>query len=250
MEREPSEPAQRAEPARDLPPTPGRNRRRTERTPLGPTGRAALIAAVLAVPLAPLALGHGIGGTRTEDPPASTSEASVPGMPSGSVPVASNAKVVSPTSRPARPVAAPTGLSVPSIGLAAGAPEQLGLDNGGRLGAPVDFNRIGWFAQGPKPGEAGPAVMVGHVDSFGGPAVFFRLADIRAGQKIVVPRTDGRSTTFTVDAVKRYPKDAFPSAEVYGPTANAQLRLITCGGVFDRGARSYEDNVVVFASVH
>ena len=225
-------------------PTGRRTRRKTERTSLGPTGRAALIAAVLVVPLTPLAFG--IGDHQDPPPPATTA----PGMPSGTISIASNAKVVSPTQRPARPVAAPSGLSVPSIGLNVGAPEQLGLDPAGQLAAPADFNRIGWYRQGPKPGEAGPAVIVGHVDSFRGPAVFFRLSDIRAGQQIVVPRTDGRRTTFTVDAVKRYPKDEFPSDEVYGPTANAQLRLITCGGAFDRGARSYEDNIVVFASVH
>jgi sortase (surface protein transpeptidase) len=171
-------------------------------------------------------------------------------MPGGTVPVAANAKVVSPTKNAARPVAAPSGLSVPSIGLDVGTPEQLGLDGAGQLAAPVDFDRIGWYAQGPKPGEAGPAVIVGHVDSFRGPAVFFRLDEIRPGQQIVVPRSDGRRTTFTVDAVRKFAKDAFPSEQVYGPTANAQLRLITCGGTFDRSARSYEDNVVVFASVH
>lgn len=222
----------------------GRHRRGRERTPLGPTGRAALIAAALVVPLAPLAMGHGLGNQ------SGTSAAADAGMPAAAVPVATSARVVPATGRPARPVAAPSGLSVPAIGLTAGAPETLGLDTAGRLGAPVDFARIGWYAQGPKPGEAGPAVIVGHVDSFRGPAVFFRLREMKPGQQIVVPRTDGRRTTFTVDAVKHYPKDAFPSDEVYGPTANAQLRLITCGGAFDRDVRSYEDNVVVFASVH
>ena len=77
-----------------------------------------------------------------------------------------------------------------------------------------------------------------------------RLQEIPVGATVTVPRTDGRSTTFTVDRIEVYPKDRFPSDEVYGPTANAQLRLITCGGSFDRAARSYRENVVVFASVH
>ncbi|WP_242623276.1 class F sortase [Pseudonocardia sediminis] len=209
---------------------------------LGPTGRAMIAVAVLAVPLGAAGLGVSNSGGPTEG---GTPEPVVAGAPA-----AVRAEVVPTSSRAKKPVAAPAVVAVPAIGLNAGAPEKLGLDAAGALTAPVDYNRIGWYAQGPKPGEAGPAVIVGHVDSFRGPAVFFRLHEMKAGQEIVVTRTDGWKTRFVVDKVARYPKDAFPSDEVYGPTANAQLRLITCGGAFDRDVRSYEDNVVVFASVH
>lgn len=221
-------------------PDPARRPERA-RVPLAPTGRATLVAAVLALPVIPL--------VAPPDEPAAPPSSPGPVTAAAAAPLAVRADPVKPAGH-ARPVAPPSGLVVPSIGLATGPPELLGLDPAGTLGAPVDFARTGWWAGGPKPGQAGPAVIVGHVDSAAGPAVFFRLREIPVGTQIVVPRTDGRKTTFTVDAVRSYPKDHFPSAEVYGATANAQLRLITCGGAFDRAARSYEENVVVFASVH
>ncbi|MEJ8278296.1 class F sortase [Pseudonocardia spirodelae] len=208
--------------------------------PLYPTLRAVAVSAVLLVPVVTTA------ALDPGDPPAETASAGLP-----PVPAAFRAAPAAPAgARGARPVAPPTGLSIPSIGLTVGEPEPLALDADGVLPAPADFARTGWWTGGPKPGEAGPAVIVGHVDSWRGPAVFFRLRDVPVGATVVVPRSDGRSTTFTVDAVRTYPKDRFPSDEVYGATANAQLRLITCGGAFDHAARSYDDNVVVFASVH
>ena len=93
----------------------------------------------------------------------------------------------------------------------------------------------------------GPAVLAGHVDSTAGPAVFWRLRDLAPGDEVLVDRADGTTARFTVTRVERHPKDAFPTDEVYGPTTGAELRLITCGGEFDRAARSYRDNVVVFA---
>ncbi|MBW0101574.1 class F sortase [Pseudonocardia sp. KRD291] len=222
------------------------SRGRSDAVRLGPTGRAVIAVAVLAVPLGAAGLGLSNSGG-----PATTPAQTVAPEPAvAAAPAAVRADVVPTAGRPGKPVAAPAGLSVPAIGLNTGAPERLGLDPAGRLTAPVDYDRTGWYAQGPKPGEAGPAVIVGHVDSFRGPAVFFRLREMKVGQEIVVTRTDGWKTRFVVDSVRSYPKDAFASDEVYGPTANAQLRLITCGGAFDRDVRSYEDNVVVFASVH
>jgi hypothetical protein len=126
---------------------------------------------------------------------------------------------------------------------------DLGLDATGALEAPADPALAGWYAHGPVPGDVGPAVLVGHVDSRRGPAVFFRLRDLSAGDEVLVDRSDGTTARFTVDRVERHPKDAFPTSAVYGPTADAQLRLVTCGGDFDRSARSYEDNVVVFATL-
>jgi sortase (surface protein transpeptidase) len=124
----------------------------------------------------------------------------------------------------------------------------LGVDrSGGALGPPPDTAVAGWFAQGTVPGAVGPAVIAGHVDSVHGPGVFFRLRDVVPGDAVLVDRADGRTLRFTVTRVARYPKAAFPTGEVYGATPDAELRLITCGGRFDRAQRSYEENVVVYA---
>jgi Sortase domain len=125
---------------------------------------------------------------------------------------------------------------------------RLGTDATGALVPPDDFQRAGWFAAGTVPGDVGPAVVAGHVDSVDGPAVFSRLDDLVPGDEVLVDREDGTTARFTVTGVGRYPKSDFPTAAVYGPTPRAELRLVTCGGDFDRSAHSYEDNVVVFAS--
>jgi sortase (surface protein transpeptidase) len=146
---------------------------------------------------------------------------------------------------PAR-VVAPSSLTLPAIGVRTTL-ATLGVDATGALVPPSDFARAGWFAQGPAPGAIGPAVLAGHVDSTAGPAVFFRLEELTAGDEVLVGRSDGTTLRFRVTRVARYPKTAFRTAEVYGPTPDAELRLITCGGDFDRSRRSYTDNIVVFA---
>jgi sortase (surface protein transpeptidase) len=125
--------------------------------------------------------------------------------------------------------------------------EDLTLNADGTLHAPNDYQHAGWYAQGTSPGDVGPAVIAGHVDSKTGPAVFFRLPDLRQGAIIEVTRA-GTPVKFKVLAVQKYAKAEFPTDEVYGPTPNPQLRLITCGGVFDHSKRSYLDNVVVYAA--
>ena len=142
--------------------------------------------------------------------------------------------------------AAPTRVRVPSIDVESEL-VRLGVDADQVLVPPADFGTAGWFAEGPAPGETGPAVIAGHVDSFEGPAVFFRLRDLQPGDEVLVDRADGSTARFEVRSVERYPKDAFPTEEVYGPTPRAELRLITCGGEFDADERSYRDNVVVTA---
>jgi LPXTG-site transpeptidase (sortase) family protein len=124
--------------------------------------------------------------------------------------------------------------------------EDLTLNADGTLHPPTDFEHAGWYAQGTSPGDVGPAVIAGHVDSKTGPAVFFRLRDLRQGDIVEVTRA-GAQVKFKVLAVRKYPKAQFPTDEVYAPTPNAQLRLITCGGTFDRNRRSYVDNIVVYA---
>ncbi|SOD93210.1 class F sortase [Blastococcus haudaquaticus] len=141
---------------------------------------------------------------------------------------------------------APDRLVVPSAGVDA-ALIGAGPDAEGALVPPADPAVAGWYTEGPAPGETGPAVVTGHVDWAGAPGVFAGLAAVDAGAEIRVVRADGSTALFTVTRVERAPKTAFPTTEVYGPTSGAELRLITCGGVFDRSRGSYEDNVVVFA---
>jgi hypothetical protein len=144
-------------------------------------------------------------------------------------------------------VGPPTRLKVPAIGIDTGL-ESLVLDRAGVLTPPTTFDRAGWFSQGVIPGDEGPAVLAGHVNSKAGPAVFWRLHELRPGARIEVDR----GTTpifFRVVATEQYPKNAFPSKHVYGPTPGAELRLITCGGVFNAAKRSYVDNIVVYAII-
>ncbi|MDK3258342.1 class F sortase [Blastococcus capsensis] len=140
--------------------------------------------------------------------------------------------------------APPVRLRVPAIGVDSPLVE-LGIDGVGALVPPADFARAGWFAGGPAPGDVGPSVIAGHVDSRDGPAVFFRLDELVAGDEVLVDRADGTTARFTVTGADRFPKDRFPTQDVYGPTPRAELKLITCGGDFDRERRSYRDNVVV-----
>jgi hypothetical protein len=140
---------------------------------------------------------------------------------------------------------APTRLKVGAIDLDTPL-ETLRLGADGALTPPRDFAKAGWYAGGTRPGDVGPAVIAGHVDSRRGPAVFYDLRKVARGDRIEVVR-GGRTLAFTVVATAWYPKNAFPTDEVYGPTPDRQLRLITCGGVFDRSLRSYKDNLVVYA---
>ena len=122
------------------------------------------------------------------------------------------------------------------------------VDGSAALAAPDDPAVAGWFAGGPVPGDVGPAVLTAHVDWAGAPAAFAALDGLRPGDQVTVERADGSVVRFEVTRVVRAPKDAFPTAEVYGPTPDAQLRLITCGGRFDRATGGYADNVLVFAT--
>jgi sortase (surface protein transpeptidase) len=140
----------------------------------------------------------------------------------------------------------PARLVVPAIGVDA-AVIELGVQEDGTMEVPTDFAQTGWFRPGPRPGRVGPAVIAGHVDDRSGPAVFFRLAELEAGDRIEVHGEQGELVVFEVRGSEQHPKDAFPTERVYGGTPGPELRLITCGGAFDRQARSYRDNVIVYA---
>jgi LPXTG-site transpeptidase (sortase) family protein len=151
----------------------------------------------------------------------------------------------SPTAAPSR-VGVPTRVDIPSIGIHASI-VPLGLNPVGVIDVPDNFVQAGWYSGGPRPGDSGPAVILGHVDSFRGPAVFFELKDLQAGASITVTSSTG-TQTFIVDSVETYPKTEFPTEEVYGPVSDRALRLVTCGGKFDETHHSYLSNVIVFAT--
>ncbi len=143
-------------------------------------------------------------------------------------------------------VALPVRLRIPVIGVDASL-EQLGLASDGTIAAPRRWEDAGWYTAGPRPGQPGPAVILGHVDSVSGPAVFYRLAGLAPGTLVLVDRADGSTVRFRVSGKLQVAKSQFPADLVYGPTLAPSLRLVTCGGVFDRRTRHYTDNIVLTA---
>ncbi|MFD0261109.1 class F sortase [Kitasatospora indigofera] len=148
---------------------------------------------------------------------------------------------------PARRQAPPVRIRIPRIGVDS-ALTDLQVQGDGHLGTPDDPQVAGWWSQGPAPGAPGTAVIVGHVDSGTGPAVFAGLSALRPGDTISVDAADGSTSTFTVQALRSYAKDEFPDDTVFGETPGPSLRLITCGGAYDRNSQEYLSNLVVFAA--
>jgi hypothetical protein len=152
-----------------------------------------------------------------------------------------------------RPTAVPVRLQIPSIGVDTGL-LRLGRDGRGAVEVPKgphQWDMAGWYAGqgGTRPGDPGSAVLLGHVDSTSGPAVFYRLRELRPGDQVEVVRADRSVVRFTVDGVEQYPKSRFPTDDVYYPTLTPKLRLVTCGGSFDPVKGHYRSNVIVFASL-
>lgn len=144
----------------------------------------------------------------------------------------------------------PQRISIPAIHVSSRV-QPLGLARNGGLAVPQPgphYNEAAWYNGSPTPGQEGPAIMEGHVDSASqGPSVFYRLGALRPGDHVYITRADRSVAAFTVNGVRRYAKDAFPTSLVYGNTNHAALRLITCGGSFDGSTGHYLDNIVVFA---
>jgi sortase (surface protein transpeptidase) len=140
----------------------------------------------------------------------------------------------------------PVRVRIPSLGVNSPL-ERLGRSNGGTVEVPVHWGRAGWYRNGPRPGEHGAAVILGHVDSPTGPAVFAGLAGLRAGARVLVTRADGSSVAFRVTRVEQRRRSRFPVKAVYWPTLRPELRLVTCGGQYDRARGGYQSNVIVFA---
>lgn len=178
--------------------------------------------------------------------------------PTGSPMLAATPTVRQPSSFPAEALPAPgtvlgaggpppAGMQIPAIGLATSL-GRVGLKPDGTIMVPSDFGQPAWFQDGPAPGAVGPAVIIGHLDSSTGPAVFYRLNQLHPGDRIVVTRQDGSTVQFHITRIATFAQDAFPTDQVYGPTSGPALRLITCGGRFNWAAQRYSDNVVAFAA--
>jgi sortase (surface protein transpeptidase) len=181
----------------------------------------------------------------------------VPAGSQATPPRAGNARAGSPASAPPavsafrsvrtyNEVALPVRLRIPAIGIDTPV-EQIGRQPDGTIEVPKRFDVAGWYNEAARPGQAGPAVVLGHVDSSAGPAVFFRLSALPVGAMVYVDRADATSASFRVTGQTRVPKTAFPTDLVYSPTLQPSLRLVTCGGSFDHHVRSYQDNVIVYA---
>lgn len=203
----------------------------------GATAIAVAVAAQKHAPQPPMSAAGSVGPSAgsAEIPAARSSHAAVP-------------KVVGPVLPSSKPVA----IDIPAIGVRSPL-QYLGLTAQHTLQVPAPgphYDEAGWYRYSSTPGSLGPAVIVGHVDSAAyGPSVFFNLGNLRPGDKVLVTRADGLVAIFRVDGVRIYPKDHFPTMLVYGNTDHAALRLITCGGPFDRSTGHYLDNIVVFASL-
>jgi Sortase domain len=158
-----------------------------------------------------------------------------------------SASVAFPPTNQVEREAPPVSVAIPAIGVVAPV-TRLGLEPDGSLEVPTSFTETGWWSGGFRPGQTGPAVIVGHVDSADGPAVFANLRELTDGDVVHVFRADGSAIEFEVDRVEEHEKDDFPTNGVYGETVFPELRLLTCGGEFDDSKGHYDRNVIVWAS--
>ena len=185
-------------------------------------------------------------GVRAQESP------SAPPRDLGTIPARGSLTPARTSPGPALPWSRPVSLSIPAIGVHTSVIE-LGLGADDTLQVPpltqAGVQEAGWYDLGPAPGQAGPAVIAGHVDSYQGPGVFFRLGALRPGDQISVTRADGTVAIFRVNAVDKYSKTSFPTRQVYGPVGYAGLRVITCGGQFDYQTRHYLSNIVIYAAL-
>lgn len=141
----------------------------------------------------------------------------------------------------------PVRLSIPTLGISVSVSE-LGLSANGNVDVPTNFYVPGWYKFGPSPGQQGSAVILGHVDSYKGPAIFFRLSQLRPREQVAVVLANGNVERFHVIGVRMYSKGRFPDRLVYGRRWYSALQLVTCGGVFDHQTGHYESNIVVFTA--
>ena len=201
---------------------------------------------ILAVGLALLVAGglvvmRGMTGTG-QLPPATAQQ--IPGTVSTTVPFPVNGEAVAPPLAPSIPVR----IDIPAIGVNAPI-MRLGRNGDGTVQVPPldNHNLAGWYSGSVTPGQRGSSVILGHVDDYAGPSVFFSIKSLVRGDKIGVMRANGSTAAFSVDGVQKVVKALFPAGTVYGNASYPSLRLVTCGGPFDAGRGAYLDNIVVYA---
>lgn len=143
----------------------------------------------------------------------------------------------------------PQTLSIPAINLTAQFETPLGVDAEGAVEVPKTYESVGWYKYGPTPGEKGPAVILGHVDSYEGPAVFYSLGQVSPGDQILITRADDSIVTFEVTGFERVEQADFPTDRVYGNLSYGGIRLVTCTGTYDKGAQRYSHNLIVYGKL-
>ena len=180
--------------------------------------------------------------TRHSTPALRPVAAGVAALPAPTGPIAAP-----PQSAQSALVPRPVSLTIPLIGVKTQL-ITLVLAADGALQVPSSTSVAGWYTGSPRPGAVGSAIIVGHIDTESAPAVFDRLDELRRGDDVYVKRADGTTAEFRVTSVRTYLKDHFPTQTVYGPTPDAELRLITCGGAFDPATHHYLSNIVVYAT--
>lgn len=224
---------------RDVPPAPRRQRHRR----LRPVSRRGAVAVLLC---GLLAIGTGACGMAIASN--SGHPASTPSGKPAFVPVPRGKRAPVPQPSGSGKVAKPASLIIPSIGVKTRL-IRLGVASSGALQVPVSTAVAGWYTFSPRPGGIGSSIIAGHIDSYLGPGVFYRLREMKAGERIYIRRTNRTVAVFRVTAKHTFLKSQFPTRDVYGPTPTAQLRLITCGGTFDVATGHYLSNIIVFATL-
>jgi sortase (surface protein transpeptidase) len=199
---------------------------------MAPAGRATVLAA-LALGLATVPAGSQATGHDAAHATEAAARAADPALASFRSP------------RTYESVAAPVRLRIPAVRVDTSL-QRLGRNADATIAVPDGPDTAGWYEQGPRPGQRGSAVILGHVDSADRPGVFFRLTELRPGDDVYVDREDGSTVGFRVLRLSQVPKALFPTDLVYLPTLQPSLQLVTCGGSFDHNARSYRDNVIVY----
>ena len=227
-----------------------------------PRAKTALIAAAVLIIGGGTAVGVAVSSQHHAPQPArSAAGATGPGSapagaptPAASVPLpwaGETAQQLEAADGPTLPRSVPVSLQIPALAVSSKL-MRLGLARDGTMQVPPLFGQpseAGWYEYSPTPGQRGPSVIAGHIDTYRGPSVFYRLGAARPGEEVDVGLADGTTAVFRVTGVREYSKSSFPSRTVYGPTSNAALRLITCGGDFDATAGHYLGSTVVFASL-
>lgn len=183
-----------------------------------------------------------IGLTHSEDEPARATPASAPSPVTATATAAPVAAV--PTDQDVRP----THVRIPAIGVSASV-TSLGIQPDQQVEVPEDPDEVGWYRLGARPGQEGSAVLLGHVDSKAGPAVFHRLRSLTPGDEVEVVGTAGTATRFEVTSIATYANEDFPAQKVYRPAGRPGLALVTCGGRYDAANGGYQSNVVVYADL-